>query len=191
MLCPMRAILFSITFSHFSSHKKLDDDNHISGHVVEHTIHGNAKTALNLLNTSKHSGVPLSLHSPVSQDDSTWLVLDELKKKHLVGRPASSEVLLPPPSHDSTFHPVVFDVLDGVAIHSAALWTKAAGPSGLDAYGWRHLCTSFQGVYNDLYISLASVTRNLCTSYVDPAGITALVGGCLIVLYKCPGIPCK
>ena len=152
-------------------------------------LHGNVKTALNLLNTSEHSGVPLSLDKPVSPGDPSWLVIDELKKKHPVGRPAPSEVLLPPPTRDSVCHPIVFDVLDGAAIRSAALWTKgAAGPSGLDAYGWRHLCTSFRGASNDLCDSLASVARRLCTSYVDPVGITALVAGRLIALDKCPGV---
>ena len=63
-----------------SCHKRLDDDHHISRRFVEHVIHENVKTALNLLNTSEHSGVPLILHSPVSPDDSTWLVLDELRR---------------------------------------------------------------------------------------------------------------
>ena len=82
-------------------------------------LHGNIKFVLNLLNTSEQSGVPLSLDRPVSPDDPSWLVSDELKKKHPVGKCASSEVLLPP--RDSTFHPVVFDVLDGAAIRSATL----------------------------------------------------------------------
>ena len=46
---------------------------------------------------------------------------------------------------------------------------------------------SFRGASNDLYDSLPSVTRHLCTSYVDPVGITALVAGQLIALDKCPG----
>ena len=175
--------------SHSGFQSRLDDDHHISRRFVEHMLHGNVKTALNLLNTSEHSGVPLSLDKPVSPGDPSWLVIDELKKKHPVGRPAPSEVLLPPPTRDSVCHPIVFDVLDGAAIRSAALRTKgAAGPSGLDAYGWRRLCTSFRGASNDLCDSLASVARRLCTSYVDPVGITALVAGRLIALDKCPGV---
>ena len=59
---------------------------------------------------------------------------------------------------------------------------------GLDAYGWRRLCTSFQGASNDLCDGLASVARRLCTSYVDPAEIAALVAGWLIALDKNPGV---
>ena len=64
----------------------------------------------------------------------------------------------------------------------------AAGPLGLDALGWRCLCTSFQGASNDLCDSLASVARHLCTSYVDPTGIVTLVAGWLIALDKNPGV---
>ena len=38
------------------------------------------------------------------------------------------------------------------------------------------ICPS-QDTSNDLCDSLASVARCLCTSYVDPGGITALVAG--------------
>ena len=174
--------------SHSGSCQKFDDDHHISRHFVECMLRGNVRSALNSI-TCEQSGVPLRLDSPVSPDNPSWLVLDELKKKHPIGRPASLAVLLPPPAHDSPFHPVIFDVLDGAAIHSAALQTKgAAGPLGLDAYGWRRLCTSFQGASNDLCDGLASVARRLCTSYVDPAGIAALVAGRLITLDKNPGV---
>ena len=91
-------------------------------------LHGNVRSALNSL-TSEHSGAPLHLDSPASPDNPSWLVLDELKKNP-VGRPVSSEVLLPRPVQDLAFHPVIFDTLDGSAIRSAALRTRgAAGPS--------------------------------------------------------------
>jgi len=32
------------------------------------------------------------------------------------------------------------------------------------------------------------VAKRLCTSYVDPGGIDALVAGRLIALNKCPGV---
>lgn len=46
----------------------------------------------------------------------------------------------------------------------------------------------FQGASNDLFVGLASVARCLCTSYVNPAGITALVAGQLIALDKNLGV---
>ena len=87
-------------------------------------LHGNVRSALNLL-TSEHSGAPLQLDSPASPDNPSWLVLDELEKNP-VGRPVSSEVLLPRPVQDLVFHPVIFDALDGSAICSAALRTRGA-----------------------------------------------------------------
>ena len=40
-------------------------------------------------------------------------------------------------------HSVIFDVLDGSVILTAALQTSdAAGLSDIDAYGWRRLCSS-------------------------------------------------
>ena len=164
------------------------DNHHSNRHFVECMLYGNVRSALNLL-TSEQSGVPLQLNSPVSPDNPSWLVLDELKKKHPVGRPASPEVLLFPPAQASSSHPIIFYVLEGSAICSAALRTGvAAGPSGLDAHGWRRLCTSFHRASNDLCKGLASVARRLCTSFMDPAGIVGLVASRLIALDKHPGV---
>ena len=79
--------------------------------------------------------------------------------------------------------------MDGASIRSAALHTNgSAGPSGLDALGWRHLCTSFQRASTDLCNSLALVARKICTTYVDPQGLAALTANRLIALDKCPGV---
>ena len=84
---------------------------------------------------------------------------------------------------------MIFDALDGTVIRSAALRTQgSAGPSGLDAYRWRRLCTSFQQASDDLCNSLVLVARRLCTTCVDPDGIDALVAYRLIALDKCPGV---
>ncbi len=46
--------------------------------------------------------------------------------------------------------PVIFDQITAGTIGRAALNTKgAAGPSGLDAHGWRRLCTSFISASHD------------------------------------------
>ena len=66
------------------------DDHRINRYFVECMLHGNIRSALNSL-TSEHSGAPLQLDSPVSPDNPSWLVLDELKKKHPVERPVSSK----------------------------------------------------------------------------------------------------
>ena len=52
-------------------------------------------------------------------------------------------------------NPITFEGLDADAILQAALHTNgAAGPSGLDAYAWRKLCSSFKSASNSLCICL-------------------------------------
>ena len=74
-------------------------------------------------------------------------------------------------------------------IRSAALHTTAAvGPSGLDALGWRRLCTSFKSASLEPCHFLALVTKCLCTELVDAATITPLMASHLIALSKNPGV---
>ena len=61
-----------------------------------------------------------------------------------------------------------------------------AGPSGIDAHGWKRLCTSFKEASSDLCHSLALVARRICTSYVDPKLISPLLACRLIALDKNP-----
>ena len=49
------------------------------------------------------------------------------------------------------------------------------------------MCTSFRSSPS-LCNALAFVARRLCTSYVHPSGLTALVASRLIALDKCPGV---
>ena len=115
-------------------------------------------------------------------------VRNELLKKHPLGQPAHANALLHP-IIPSPIHPVVFECLDGASIRSAALHTNgSAGPSGVDAKGWRRLCSSFQTASTDLCNSLALVARRICTTYVDPQGQAPLTASRLITLDKCPGV---
>ena len=71
---------------------------------------------------------------PVSPTTPSWIVLDA---KHPPGQPALKEALLSPSAATSSFHPVVFEALNGVAIHCTALHTKGAvGPSEVDTFCW-------------------------------------------------------
>ena len=64
----------------------------------------------------------------------------------------------------------------------------AAGPSGLDAHSWRHLCTSFHNASSDLCCSLALVARKTATTFVDPEALQPLLNNRLIALDKNPGV---
>ena len=83
-----------------------------------------------------------------------------LLDKHPLSRLPHPSTLL-----DSTpdpVNPIIFDGLNGDAIHSASLQTAgAAGPSGLDATAWCRLCCSFKSASVALCSALAAVGHHL------------------------------
>ena len=108
-----------------------------------------------------------------------------LKEKHPVGQDVQPEAIddQTPPS----VHPVMFESLDGSVIISAAIRTSgAAGPSGMDAHGWRRMCTSFKSSSIDLCNALAATARKICTTLVDPISIAAFLSCRLLALDKNP-----
>ena len=89
-----------------------------------------------------------------------------------------------PPVHD-----ILFDPIDATLIRTAALKTSgSAGPSGLDAYSWRRLCTCHQQASRDLCQALAEVAKHLFTQFVDPASVAPFLACRLIALDKNPGV---
>ena len=63
----------------------------------------------------------------------------------------------------------------------------SSGPSGLDAAGWKRLCTSFCSSSNDLCVALSSLGQRLCTEYVDPV-LYPLLSSCFIAFDKNPEV---
>ena len=150
-------------------------------------FHGKTKAALRLL-TDKSTGYPLQLDDLIESGNSPpKKVRDILSDKHPGGLPADPDSIVsdePPP-----VHPVIFDSLDASCIRSAALHTDgAAGPSGIDALGWRRMCTSYKSASNELCQSLAATARRLCTCFVEPESISPLLACRLIALSKNPGV---
>ena len=116
-------------------------------------------------------------------------MLDILHSKHPCASPATPTELVMEDVDPPSVHPIVFDCITARSIRTAVLRTKgAAGPSGLDAYCWRRLCTTFSVASNNLRHSLALFGKRLCTTLVDPKGISPLLACRLIVLDKCPGV---
>ena len=116
-------------------------------------------------------------------------VREILKEKHPEGADAEFESLLRPDEGPTAPHPVIFDELTGPAIKAAALRTfGSAGPSGIDANGWKRLCSSFHGASRSLCDAVAAVARRLATSYVDPDGLAPLTACRLCPLDKRPGV---
>lgn len=74
-------------------------------------------------------------------------------------------------------------------IHSIVLkMDGVAGPSDIDATGWKSLCVSFHAHSVDLCNAITSLAKQTCTAYVDPRGLKTIVVYILIALYKCPGV---
>ncbi len=92
--------------------------------------------------------------------------------------------------------PAMFSIIDESTIARAALHTKdAAGPSGLDADGWRRILVSknFGTAGTELRSSLVEMARILCTKELKAdsdhqSSIEAYVACRLIPLDKCPGV---
>ena len=79
--------------------------------------------------------------------------------------------------------------MDGCVIRRAAFHTHgAAGPSGVDAFAWQRLCSSFGNASVSLCNALASVAHYLATSGANPAILAPFVACRLIPLDKNPGV---
>ena len=107
--------------------------------------------------------------------------------KHPPSNPSSPDTLETGVSQE--VHPVVFDTIDAALIRSTALNTKgAAGLSGVDAYTWRRMCSSFKSSFSGLCHSIALAAERLCATLVDPECIAPLLACRLIALDKNPGV---
>ena len=150
---------------------------------------GKISAALNLLSQRGEGGVLHSSEHSNPDDPTSPSVLEVLRSKHPPAQPAIADALVLDHQEPPQVHPVIYDRIDSSCIRSAALNTKgAAGPSGLDAYCWRRLCTSFHSASWDLCNSMAMFARSLCTSFRDPKGLSAFLACRLIALNKCPGV---
>ena len=139
--------------------------------------------------SENHRGEVLSLDERMDPlNDQSPTVRQVLHEKHPDAREVSLEALIRP-NAASQVHPVFFESLTGVSIRAAALRTNgSAGPSGMDAVGWRRICCSFHKESRDLCDSIAAFVRRICTTYVDPRGLAAFVACRLIPLSKNPGV---
>ena len=119
--------------------------------------------------------------------DENTTVRDALRDKHPDAEPLKLSTIAPPSAE--TFHPVIFDEITGASILDAALCTDGSvGPSGMDAYTWRHLCGSFQKASTGLCEALVKIARRLSSVFVDPEPLKPLVACRLVALDKCPGV---
>ena len=150
-------------------------------------LRGKVRDALRLLSKSEDGGL-LSLADAISSD-SNLTVYDVLESKHPPAQPPCADSLVCSDPNASQVHPVIFERIDADSIRRAVLRTfGAGGPSRMDAYAWRRLCTSFGKASNDLCHSLALVAKRVCSSHVHPEGLKPLLACRLIALDKNPGV---
>ena len=162
-----------------------DNKDRASRRFAKLMAQGKVRDALKSI-SDEIKGTSFPINKMISLNQRTTTVYDELVEKHPPSHPAHQDSLLPSTTPRTLFHPVIFERL---TIRNAALHTKgSAGPSGINSFGWKRLCTSFKNISDDLCSSLALVARKLCTTYVDPRGIVPLTAGLLIALDKTPGV---
>lgn len=137
--------------------------------------------------SDKGTGGPLHLDDKVHTNGATKSVKEILKDKHPPNQPADPEVCIRgiPPQ----IHPVAYDAINASLIRCTALRASGtSGISGLEAYDWRRLCTSFQSTSDTLCNAVARCTKRLCSSHVNPHIVSPLLACRLIALDKCPGV---
>ena len=174
-----------------SSRNEPKDPSRLFDHLMSE---GKVSMALRLLSEKSKGGV-LSLDSSIpSGFDSSGkqlfrTVREILMEKHPAAIPASPSILLDSSSETQHYDPIIFDFITGDLIKKASLNTHgAAGPSGVDAYAWRRMCTSFGEASVGLCEALASVARRLCTAHLVPSVLMPFQSCRLIPLDKCPGV---
>ena len=87
-------------------------------------------------------------------------------------------------------HDSLYQQIDGEMIRETALRTKGSGgPSGVDANGFKRIlaCKSFKKSGVNLCEAVATMTRRLCTEYIDPRTIEPILANRLIPLDKGEG----
>ena len=120
---------------------------------------------------------------PLSDD-----VMEQLKEKHPEPQGFQLGSLLFGPIKDVP--DTLYYEINGDMVRDATLRTKGSGrPSGVDANGFRRIltCKSFKRSGTELCEAIASMTKRLCTEYVDPRGLEAILANRLIPLDKGEG----
>ena len=121
-------------------------------------------------------------------------VIEELVRKHPILGPAEESILIR--GKVPYVDPAVLASIDETSVAKAAMYTRgAAGPSGLDALGWRHILFSknYGSTGKELCESIAFMAGNLATCKVEiqedgSTDIEAYLSCRLIPLDKLAGV---
>ena len=118
-------------------------DEQLSRNFAKLMAEGKVKAAIRLLSSQPNSAV---LHSdtPLGSESDSETVFDSLCKKDPSGEPAQFDAAFQSLNRPCS-HPVIFKSIDADLIRSVALQTEgAASPFGIEARGWKRMCTSFK-----------------------------------------------
>ena len=141
-------------------------------------MEGQINSAMRFLNDDTSGGV-----LPLTDD-----VMLQLREKHPETQPIKSKVLLRGPVQE--IPDSLFLEINGEMVRDVELKTKGSGgPCRVDANGFKRIlaCKSFKHSSTALCEALATLTRTVCTEYVDPSSLEALVASRLIPLDKGEG----
>ena len=139
---------------------------------------GQINSALRYLSGENGGGV-----LPLTDD-----VMKQLREKHPEAQEAQLGTLVFGPTEQVPDS--IFQQINKEMVREAALKTKGSGgPSGVDSNGFRRMmaCKSFRKSGTNLCSAIATMTRKLCTEYVDPRSIEAILANRLIPLDKGEG----
>ena len=148
---------------------------------------GKINAAVKLLTSNMQGGV-----LPLTEE-----TMSLLQSKHPDPSPLNESAVYD--REEPNVHPVVFDVISAESVRIAALNTRGgAGPSGVDADGWRHILVSrsFGLPSDELRGEIAQMIKQLCIEKIDlinkndcvSSNLEALLACRLIPLDKCPGL---
>ena len=115
--------------------------------------------------------------------------LNQLKQKHPQGKEAEFNTLLTDKPEE--IHPIKFEGIDAELVKKAVVRTRGgAGPSGMDADGWRRILITkqFGNTSNQLCATIAEVIKKLCTTDNLAQSLEAFLACRLIPLDKNPGL---
>ena len=141
-------------------------------------MRGQIHSALRYISDDNGGGI-----LPLSDD-----VMRQLKEKHPDAQEARLGSLLFGPIED--IPDTIFQEIDAEMVRDAALRTKGSGgPSGVDVNGYRRLlaCKSFKKSGTYICNAIAAMAKRLCTNYINPSSIEALLSNRLILLDKGEG----
>lgn len=160
----------------------------VSSKFANFMFQGKINEALQLL-SDKGSSRVLQLNE-IAKTDNNKTVRQVLKEKHPdMASLDPSAIIESSDNMTQMAHPAMFEQIDASLVRRVALNTKgAAGPSGLNAYCWKRLCSAFGKASDDLCHALALPAKRMCCNFVDPQILAPLLACRLIALEKMPGV---